>query len=51
MSALCVCSRELLELSPTPSQKALLQYASWGPQANQLVSRHSLIYLINCHLH
>lgn len=34
----CVCFRDLLELSPPEGQKAALQYASWGPQGNQLVS-------------
>uniref|UniRef100_A0A669EJF5 Inactive dipeptidyl peptidase 10 n=1 Tax=Oreochromis niloticus TaxID=8128 RepID=A0A669EJF5_ORENI len=32
----CVCFRDLLELSPPEGQKAALQYASWGPQGNQL---------------
>lgn len=32
-----VCSRDQLELNP-PEEKAALQYASWGPQGNQLVS-------------
>lgn len=40
----CVCFRDLLELSPPDRQKAALQYASWGPQGNQLVSE-GLTYL------
>nr|XP_057906734.1 inactive dipeptidyl peptidase 10 isoform X2 [Doryrhamphus excisus] len=32
-----VCCRELLELGPPQKDKAVLQYASWGPQGNQLV--------------
>lgn len=35
----CVCSRDLLELNPPEMEKAVLQYASWGPQGNQLVSQ------------
>ena len=33
----CVCSRDLQELNPPEKEKAALQYASWGPQGNQLV--------------
>lgn len=36
---LCVCSRDLLELHPPEGGKTELQYASWGPQGNQLVSK------------
>ncbi|XP_036961369.1 inactive dipeptidyl peptidase 10 isoform X1 [Acanthopagrus latus] len=32
----CVCSRDLQELNPPEKEKAALQYASWGPQGNQL---------------
>uniref|UniRef100_A0A672JGJ9 Dipeptidyl-peptidase 6b n=1 Tax=Salarias fasciatus TaxID=181472 RepID=A0A672JGJ9_SALFA len=35
--AFCVCSRDLQELNPPDGDKAVLQYASWGPQGNQLV--------------
>lgn len=35
---LYVCSRDQLELSPPEKEMAALQYASWGPQGNQLVS-------------
>lgn len=38
----CVCSRDQLELNPPEREKAApLQYASWGPQGNQLVSQGS----------
>uniref|UniRef100_A0A8C3G7P7 Uncharacterized protein n=1 Tax=Cyclopterus lumpus TaxID=8103 RepID=A0A8C3G7P7_CYCLU len=33
---ICVCSRDLLELNPPEREKAVLQYASWGPQGSQL---------------
>uniref|UniRef100_A0A3B3UTJ1 Inactive dipeptidyl peptidase 10-like n=1 Tax=Poecilia latipinna TaxID=48699 RepID=A0A3B3UTJ1_9TELE len=33
---LYVCSRDLLELSPPERETTELQYASWGPQGNQL---------------
>lgn len=36
---LCVCSRDLQELNPPQREKTALQYASWGPQGNQLVSQ------------
>uniref|UniRef100_A0A3Q1KGA8 Dipeptidyl-peptidase 6b n=1 Tax=Anabas testudineus TaxID=64144 RepID=A0A3Q1KGA8_ANATE len=32
----CVCSRDLVEINPPEREKAVLQYASWGPQGNQL---------------
>uniref|UniRef100_A0A665W652 Dipeptidyl-peptidase 6b n=1 Tax=Echeneis naucrates TaxID=173247 RepID=A0A665W652_ECHNA len=32
----CVCSRDMLELNPPQGEQAMLQYASWGPQGNQL---------------
>uniref|UniRef100_A0A8C3ADI1 Uncharacterized protein n=1 Tax=Cyclopterus lumpus TaxID=8103 RepID=A0A8C3ADI1_CYCLU len=34
--SICVCSRDLLELNPPEREKAVLQYASWGPQGSQL---------------
>lgn len=40
----CVCSRDQLELNPPEREKAALQYASWGPQGNQLVSQ-ALLHL------
>lgn len=40
----CVCSRDLQELNPPEREKAVLQYASWGPQGNQMVSQ-PLIHL------
>lgn len=39
MVEFCVCSRDQLELYPPEREKAKLQYASWGPQGNQLVSQ------------
>ena len=43
MGGLClsfyVCSRDLMELRHTEGEKTELQYASWGPQGNQLVSK------------
>uniref|UniRef100_A0A8C3AED8 Uncharacterized protein n=1 Tax=Cyclopterus lumpus TaxID=8103 RepID=A0A8C3AED8_CYCLU len=35
-AVICVCSRDLLELNPPEREKAVLQYASWGPQGSQL---------------
>uniref|UniRef100_A0A4W5LXI4 Inactive dipeptidyl peptidase 10-like n=1 Tax=Hucho hucho TaxID=62062 RepID=A0A4W5LXI4_9TELE len=32
----CVCPRVLLELNPPTGEKALIQYAAWGLQGNQL---------------
>uniref|UniRef100_A0A8C9ZZ13 Dipeptidyl-peptidase 10 (Non-functional) n=1 Tax=Sander lucioperca TaxID=283035 RepID=A0A8C9ZZ13_SANLU len=34
--SICVCSRDVLELNPPEREKAVLQYASWGPQGSQL---------------
>lgn len=46
---LCVCSRDLLELQPPEGEKTELQYASWGPQGNQLVSK-AFTYLPENHV-
>lgn len=44
----CVCSRDQLELNPPEREKAApLQYASWGPQGNQLVSQGSTALPLN----
>lgn len=40
----CVCPRNLQELNPPEREKTELQFASWGPQGNQLVSK-ALYYL------
>lgn len=34
-----MCSRDMGEINPPEREKAVLQYASWGPQGNQMVSQ------------